>query len=358
MGKRIRIKDIAEKAGVSTGTVDRVIHNRGNVSPSARAKVLEVMEKLKYEPNIIASTLAYNRTIQIATFMPDPDTDPYWKYPQQGIDKAIKAVGHYGVEMQSYYFDLFDPASFQKAGEELIQQKPDALLFPPLFLQESEYLLDRCEELDITVSFINTDIEGRKALSYVGQDSYQSGVLAGKLLNVGYRRPLRTLVLHLGKETTNAKHLLDKERGIKDYFAGNYDGESPIVMAHYADFDDQAKLREFLIEVNRDNPGLSGIFVTNSRAYKLVKALKDEEVAHLRIVGFDLLPENLKYLDERKISFLINQNPAQQGYLGIMNIVNKLIFRKTVNRIQHLPLDIVVSENARYYLEREFQFVV
>jgi len=358
MGKRIRIKDIAEKAGVSTGTVDRVIHNRGNVSPKARAKVLEVIEKLEYEPNIIASTLAYNRTIQIATFMPDPTNDPYWIYPQQGIDKAIKAVRHYGVELQPYYFNLFDPESFRKIGEELIESQPDALLFPPLFLTESEFLLDKCEEAGIMVSFINTDIEGRKALCYVGQDSYQSGVLAGKLLNVGYRRPLRTLVLHLGKETTNAKHLLDKERGIRDYFSHNYDGESPIVMAHFADFDNQDRLREFLVEINRANPGLSGIFVTNSRSYKLIKALKVEEMDHFRIVGFDLLPENLHYLDGRKISFLINQNPAQQGYFGIMNIVNKLIFKKDINRIHHLPLDIVVSENARYYLEREYQFVV
>ena len=36
--KRIRIKDIAEKAGVSTGTVDRVLHDRGSVSAKARDK--------------------------------------------------------------------------------------------------------------------------------------------------------------------------------------------------------------------------------------------------------------------------------------------------------------------------------
>ena len=61
MAKRVRIKDIAERAGVSKGTVDRVIHNRGNVAPAVKQRVLEVMKELNYRPNILASALAYNK---------------------------------------------------------------------------------------------------------------------------------------------------------------------------------------------------------------------------------------------------------------------------------------------------------
>ena len=43
MKRRVRIKDVAEKAEVSTGTVDRVIHNRGNVNPEVKKKVLKVI---------------------------------------------------------------------------------------------------------------------------------------------------------------------------------------------------------------------------------------------------------------------------------------------------------------------------
>ena len=62
--KRVRIKDIAIAAGVSTGTVDRVIHNRGNVLPKVKKRVEEVMKTLDYQPNLLASTLANNKVLK------------------------------------------------------------------------------------------------------------------------------------------------------------------------------------------------------------------------------------------------------------------------------------------------------
>jgi len=48
----IRIKDVALKANVSTGTVDRVIHNRGRVAKDVKERVLKIIKKLNYEPNL------------------------------------------------------------------------------------------------------------------------------------------------------------------------------------------------------------------------------------------------------------------------------------------------------------------
>ena len=45
-GKTVRIKDIALKAGVSIGTVDRVLHNRGEVKAATKEKVLAIAKKL------------------------------------------------------------------------------------------------------------------------------------------------------------------------------------------------------------------------------------------------------------------------------------------------------------------------
>ena len=59
---RATIKIIAERAGVSIGTVDRVLHNRPYVKAEVRARVLAVMEELDYRPNRVASALAMSGT--------------------------------------------------------------------------------------------------------------------------------------------------------------------------------------------------------------------------------------------------------------------------------------------------------
>ena len=59
---RTTIKMIAERAGVSIGTVDRVLHDRPYVKAEVRERVLRVMEELDYHPNRMASALATSGT--------------------------------------------------------------------------------------------------------------------------------------------------------------------------------------------------------------------------------------------------------------------------------------------------------
>ncbi|MBK8562117.1 MAG: hypothetical protein IPN76_01915 [Saprospiraceae bacterium] len=58
------------------------------------------------------------------------------------------------------------------------------------------------------------------------------------------------------------------------------------------------------------------------------------------------------------IDFLINQNPVEQGYLGITCLFNHLLLKTTVEKVQYLPLDIVVTENVDYYLRRQKELIV
>ena len=77
MADNIRIKDIATTARVSVGTVDRVLHNRPNVSKSAREKVEAALKEMNYQPNMYASALAYNRNYTFYLFMPDHASETY-----------------------------------------------------------------------------------------------------------------------------------------------------------------------------------------------------------------------------------------------------------------------------------------
>ena len=359
MKNRVRIKDVAEKAEVSTGTVDRVIHNRGNVNPEVKKKVLKVMEELGFERNLIASALAKNQTFRFGVLLPDPKSDPYWERPYSGIQKASKLVKHYGVIVEKFYFELLSPKSFAKEAKKMLKNHFDAILFPPLFLKEGKWLLKECKKKGIPNVMINTNIENADSLCYIGQDSYQSGMLAGRLLSSEKNDTKSFLILNLTTGATNAIHLVEKAEGFKDYFKNNGFPNVKVIVEEFEEFSNKRKLKNYLKRVAKNNPDLAGIFFTNSRAYLAIECMDEDFLKKIKIAGFDLIEQNIKNLHEDKINYLINQNPFEQGYLGITNLYNHLILKEPVPKILHLPLDIVVKENAKYYLEREqYSYVV
>ena len=357
MNKRVRIKDIALKAGVSKGTVDRVIHNRGNVSPPARERVLQAMSELDYQPNVIASALAYNREFRIATLLPRPQEDPFWQQPIAGIERALKAVRDYGISIDFYVFKDADIKDFKRQFRKVLKSNYNALLIAPVFLKEANKFLDICEEQELPFVLINTflDRADKNFICYIGQDSYHSGILGAKLLDFGLARGETAAICHLEKGVYNSQHLIEKEKGFRDYFKKIEKGKHKIVTLKFEDPTKKDALKQYLVEQLQLHPKLKAIFVTTSKAYYVAEQLKQLGREDVKLVGFDLVEENLKYLHDGNINFLINQNPLKQGYLAIINIFNRFILKKNVAQLQHLPLDIVMPENAHYYLEKEEQ---
>ena len=355
MQKRVRIIDIAKKAGVSKGTVDRVIHKRGNVSEKAREKVLQVMEELDYQPNIIASSLAYNRNWKIAALLPKPSEDPFWQQPQAGIEQAYQSVRDYGVVIQLFNFRDANIKSFKDQSQKILNGNFDAVLVAPIFFNESHEFLNQLNDSGITYALINTYLkrEDSNFLCYIGQDSFHSGVLAAKLLNFGIEDEDAVMVLHLEKAVYNSRHLLEKEQGFQDFFIHHSNRNIQVIKTSFAHPRDTKSFRAFMDFQFKSYPNLKGIFVTTSKLHFLKKAMQGLISHKIKLVGFDLIEPNLIFLQDESIDFLINQNPVKQGYLGIINLVNHLILKKEIKPIQHLPLDVVMKENAEYYLEPE-----
>jgi LacI family transcriptional regulator len=340
----VRIKDIALKANVSVGTVDRVLHNRGRVAEDVRQRVLQIAEELQYEPNLIARTLGSNRAYRLAALVPDAQLDPYWQQPRLGMEKAEKELRRYGVRVESFTFNQYEVGSFLRQADAIAANPPDGILVAPLFYRESLPLFEAWQAQAIPFVAFNTQIPESRPLSYIGQDSYGSGFLAGKLLHYGQLGPATFLVAHIAEDFTNSAHLIRKEQGFLNYFEQHDpSGQYTVIHADLAVDTVQRQLDALLWQ----HPGIGGIFVTTSKAYVLAPLLP----RHIRLVGYDLLPENQRYLREGAIDFLINQNPQGQGYWGVVRLADHLVFRQPVAPLYHLPLDIVTKENLQYYVE-------
>ena len=84
------IKEIAALAGVSRGTVDRVLNNRGSVNPDTADKIREIARALEYKPNIAGLVLAaQKRKIKLGVVLFSADNpffidveEGFWKKPR------------------------------------------------------------------------------------------------------------------------------------------------------------------------------------------------------------------------------------------------------------------------------------
>ncbi|MBF9224229.1 LacI family DNA-binding transcriptional regulator [Hymenobacter ruricola] len=359
----VRIKDIAAKANVSVGTVDRVLHNRGRVSEEVRQKVLSMMQELEYEPNMIARTLGANRTYRFAVVQPDHTLDPYWQAPWNGIEKAARELKQYGVTITVHSYSLTQVDSFLKQMEAATLSQPDGVLVAPLFYRESLAFFERWHQQGIPYVLFNTYIAEMQSLSYVGQDSYQSGFLAGKLVHLGQTQPGTFLIAHIAEDIANSVHITQKERGFRDYFAQLADApDQPAPDRHKSPYNivsidlphptEPSFARQLNRLLDEEQTQLKGIFVSTSKAYEIAPYLQAYHREDIRLVGYDLLEKNIHFLNEGIIDFLINQNPRKQGHRGIFALADLLIFKKEVPALKYLPLDIITKENLQYYIDK------
>jgi LacI family transcriptional regulator len=345
---KIRIKDIAEIASVSIGTVDRVIHNRGEVSEVTREKIMKLLQEYNYQPDIAARSLALKRQIQLAVVMPRVVNDhTFWELPQQGIQKALDSLDHEHVSIHRFYFDQVDRQGFNTMSEAFPYGEVEGVLFAPVFKEESMVFLERCAQKSIPVVLFNSLLESPSVSSYVGQDAFQSGFVAARMIDYGLEQGSDVGIVNMSARKDHYAHIIEREKGFRAYFAADKNSLNHLITIDLNGAEDNY-LKEKLSEIC-ESYDIAGLFVTNSRVHKVARFLSETGREKVRLIGYDLLPENIEFLKEKRIDFLLSQKPEEQAFLGLTSLYNLVVFNREPLDRQWLPIDIITPENLPYY---------
>jgi LacI family transcriptional regulator len=141
--KNYTIKEIARMAGVSAGTVDRVLHNRGSVSADKEEKVRKILEQIDFTPNPIAQSLKMNQRHNLVVLMPDDQLDEYWKPCFAGIDDLKVDLTRKGITLEVLKYSPIVPGHFEEMCQIANSMNPDGVMIGTLFLKESKRFLLR-----------------------------------------------------------------------------------------------------------------------------------------------------------------------------------------------------------------------
>jgi LacI family transcriptional regulator len=345
---KIRIKDIAEKAGVSIGTVDRVLHNRGEVKEETRKKVMGIVKKMGYTPNLLAKSLASKKTYHFIAIIPDSsDNNPYWKKPLEGIQKGATEIKDYNAIVDVITFNATDLDSFKKACNNTMISNPAGIIIDPLFQEASFEFTKQLDEYKIPYVYIDTDLEKGNNLSYFGQNASQSGQVSAKMICHSLPKESKILIVKLANRGMISHHLLKREEGFIEFFKSHKSCCCCFVSAEI-DLLEKSEPANSLDKIFNDNPDIKGIFVPNSRVFKVAKYLSNKPEKPV-LLGYDLIEKNIEFLKKGIIDFLIGQKPEEQGYQSVLTLFNHVVANKEMGKTNYSPIDIIIKENLEYY---------
>ncbi len=323
----ITIETIAEKAGVSRGTVDRVLHNRGRVKEKTAERVWAVMEELNFQPNSLGRAFYLSREknkIGVLIAFREPDFE---RQVMRGVEDGVAYARQHGIEILTEFAVPDDPASYLAALERLISDGVRGLVLRGI---ESEQVNERLRELageQYPVITYNADIETDLRTCFVGQDSFRSGACAAALMEQISPREGCTLIVGVDRLHQSSE---ERIQGFAHHFEELPNCGMQLTQTVYGRGSHETAYRLTAAKL-AELPQLTGIFVSGAGLSGAARAVDDAGLSgKIKVVGFDTTESNVAFMKKGTVQFLIDQDPYLQGYKSIQLLVDAVFQNRPV----------------------------
>lgn len=347
---KVTIKQIAEIAGVSRGTVDRVIHNRYGVNPVVRQRVKKILEDINYKPNMVAQALKRSEKTMTFGFIITDTRNPFWNGIVKGFRDAEKEYESYGVKLIQIDMQEISPKEQIRCLDELFNSEEE---INGIFLaginspSVTEYINNLPDS--ITVMTYNTDINGSKRLCFVGQNHLEAGHVAGRLMSLLLQKD-GEIAAFVGTNKTLAH--VERFRGFKE----SINKLRPDSIVNYPIYHVETDEAGYDAAVKAlKNPNLTAIYVTGESCIGIAQALKESgRRPDVKMICYDMLDDIVDAIKNDIVDITIGQKEYLQGYLPVKLMYEYLAFeiRPPKEKI-YTDIDIRVKENIDY---RDFNF--
>ncbi len=267
----LTIKDVAREAGVSTGTVSRVLNKRRGVRAETRDAVLATVERLAYRPDVAARELSFRQTTRVGL----------------SISKASRRLTPFFMLFLEHVITELQTGGYRV---EEVPTRPDGL---PVSLGDGMVLFGAHDD-DPRVPYLQEKeipfvlVGHQENVRYIMPDDYDGGLQAtNHLLRLGHRR-----VVHMGGPR-HAQVAFDRYSGYcASLKAAGREADDAFVLE--GDFSSLAAYRA-LRRAHANGLRFSAVFAASDEmALGVLAALEDLDLnvpGDVSVVGFDDLPE-------------------------------------------------------------------
>ena len=307
----ITIKEIAQKAGVSRGTVDRALNGRGGVSPEVERRILDIANLYGYKPNKLAKALATKANPSKIGLISIENI--FFDQVIEGVIRAEEEISDFGVTVCRRMIRGYDAKSQLEAINSMVyQEKVDALAISPV---SDRQVIARLAELaaeGFPIVNVNMDVPFSKKLAYVGCDYFKSGRTAAGLMGlITGERAQVGIISGCG----NVMGHTQRVEGFMSVVKNEYPDIQEVDIAD--SYDDEQRSYDAVEAMLRQHPQIDALCFTTGGAGGGLKAAEALRGKRLRIVAFDQTPITERYLMDGLIKAIVCQQPNEQGYQAI-----------------------------------------
>lgn len=333
----VTIKDIANAAGVSRGTVDRVVNNRGGVKPELERKIRQLIAELDYKPNRAGKVLAaLKKPMKIGCLLPGIES-PFFDGVIRGLHQAEREFSDFGISLEISLIKGFDPQTHIRALNELKKKNVSAICAATMDVPEIRNTVNEIIASGIPVSTVNSDLSGTRRLFYVGCNYPESGRTAAGLLNLIRRDEMELLIV------TGSLSMQGHNQRIQSFLKELSERGARYHMAEIIETSDDSEVAyRRTMEALSAFPKINGIYITSGGVDGVCHAVCERNLSgKATVLSFDDVPSTKRLVMENVISATICQEPIRQGYLSIRLLFEYLVNHRTPEKLIYYTNNVI-----------------
>lgn len=319
---RATIKMIAEKSGVSVGTVDRVLHNRAYVKEDVRKKVLAIIKELDYKPNKAASALALSSKRKNYVVIVPNWIGYVFTHFEEGLARAQVKLEDYNVHVEKWVYEQHDMKRCYEMLQKALVQQVDGVA---LCAAEDEMIRQQISALtaqNIPVITFHSDVRDSERVVFIGENATKAGRVAAEMLSKYMREGEETLIVYNRKEY--ASHQM-RVNGFTERLQEVLPQHRYTVVEAQ---NDRQKTLALVSKCIKQNEHIRYVYMANLHVDVCVEALAPFEARDIHVCTHDTSEEIVTLLTQGKIDFTIGQDLAKQCEEAI-----NLLFLATQNKL-------------------------
>lgn len=337
---RPTVHDIADKAGVSLATVDRVLNDRPGVRGVTRARVEAAIAALGYVRDVAAANLAKGRVYPLVFILPEGD-NPFMR----GLEAEVRRAGlHSAAErtrLSVATVPAFDAAALAKAIDAAIAEDISGIAAVAVDAPDVTDAIARAHEAGIPVVTLVSDLAGSGRDHFVGVDNIAAGRTAGSLMGrfLG-GRPGPVAVL------AGSMRVRDHGERLEGFLAAMSAMPEPRAILPVLEGQDDPELSLSLIaDCLAKVPDLAGIYSLGAGNRGLIAALSAGGRGDLCVIVHELTGETRAALESGVVDAVLNQDAGHEVRSAI-RVLRAKADGLPVNAAQErIRLDIFIKDN-------------